>query len=121
MTDMQRVAAQVSSEPAAHDRCRRPASIWAGACALLTVALAAPQTSAVPPTIGNLVQISGPSPFADCTADHVATQTGMVYLDSEIEPWVDVNPIDSGNIVAGWQQDRWSSGGSRGLYRRHQP
>jgi hypothetical protein len=32
---------------------------------------------------------------------------------SEVEPWVEVNPTDSDNIVAFWQQDRWSNGGAR--------
>ncbi|NIR32132.1 MAG: exo-alpha-sialidase [Gammaproteobacteria bacterium] len=31
-----------------------------------------------------------------------------------MEPWVDVNPLDPDNIVAFWQQDRWSNGGARG-------
>jgi hypothetical protein len=35
--------------------------------------------------------------------------------DSEVEPIVAVNPLNSLNIVGGWQQDRWSNGGSRGL------
>src|SRR2546425_6557884 len=71
---------------------------------------------------GALVQVSGTSPFAGCTADDVAGQiardpTGQrkVYFNSEVEPWVDVNPTNPNNIVAFWQQDRWSDGGSRGL------
>ena len=69
-----------------------------------------------------LVQVSGSSPFATCTADDVAGQIARdpsgrrtVYLNSEVEPWVDVNPTNPSNIVAFWQQDRWSDGGSRGL------
>src|SRR5436309_10043987 len=71
---------------------------------------------------GASVQVSGTSPIAGCTADDVAGQiardpTGLrnVYLNSEVEPWVDVNPTNPNNIVAFWQQDRWSDGGSRGL------
>jgi hypothetical protein len=71
---------------------------------------------------GLLVQVSGSSPLATCTADNVAGQiardpTGQrkVFLDSEVEPWVDVNPTNPDNIVAFWQQDRWSDGGARGL------
>ena len=71
---------------------------------------------------GPLVQVSGTSPFLGCTADDVAGQiardsTGQrkVFLNSEVEPWVDVNPTNANNIVAVWQQDRWSDGGSRGL------
>src|SRR5262245_35006792 len=71
---------------------------------------------------GALVQVSGASPFATCTADDVAGQIAgdpsgqrTVFLNSEVEPWVDVNPTNPSNIVAFWQQDRWSDGGSRGL------
>jgi hypothetical protein len=62
-----------------------------------------------------LVQVSGTSPFLDCTADGVAEQSGTVFLNSEVEPWIDVNPTDTDNLVGIWQQDRWSNGGARGL------
>jgi len=62
---------------------------------------------------GNLVQVTGASPFANCTAD--AGQSGTVFHNSEVEPWVDVNPTNPKNIVGGVQQDRWSNGGARGL------
>jgi hypothetical protein len=65
--------------------------------------------------LGPLVQVSGDSPFADCTADNVAAQTGTNFLNSEVEPWVVVNPNDPDNIVGSWHQDRWSDGGARGL------
>jgi hypothetical protein len=64
---------------------------------------------------GPLVQVSGSSPFATCTADNVGGQSGTNYLNSEVEPWIDVNPDNPDNIVGIWQQDRWSNGGSRGL------
>jgi hypothetical protein len=54
------------------------------------------------------------SPFADCTADNVPSQDGVNYPDTEIEPWIDANPKDRRNLIAGWQQDRWSNGGARG-------
>ena len=37
------------------------------------------------------------------------------YLNSEVEPWLDVNPTNVANLVGVWQQDRWSNGGARGL------
>jgi hypothetical protein len=68
-----------------------------------------------------IVQVSGTSPFAGCTADDVAGQSGQVFMNSEVEPWIDVNPTDQDgdgtvedNIVGMWQQDRWSNGGARG-------
>jgi hypothetical protein len=63
----------------------------------------------------SLKRISGFTPFANCTADNPTEQPGTLYPDSEIEPWIDVNPINPRNIIAAWQQDRWSNGGARGL------
>ncbi|MDQ3987053.1 MAG: glycoside hydrolase [Actinomycetota bacterium] len=60
-----------------------------------------------------LVQVSSVTPFASNCG--TAGQEGTLYLNSEVEPWVDVNPADSDNIVGSWQQDRWSNGGARGL------
>jgi hypothetical protein len=56
--------------------------------------------------------VSGPSPFAaGCEG---APQTGTVYRNAEVEPWVDVNLADANNLVGNWQQDRWSNGGASG-------
>lgn len=62
-----------------------------------------------------VTQVSGISPFAACTVDDVAGQSGTNVANSEVEPWVDVNPQNTDNIVGIWQQDRWSNGGARGL------
>jgi hypothetical protein len=72
-------------------------------------------------TTGTLVQVSGTSAFAGCTADDVAGQAGTDstnYPDSEVEPWIDVNPLNPANLVGIFQQDRWSDGGARGLVAR---
>lgn len=55
------------------------------------------------------------SPFADCKADDVASQSGTNYPGSEIEPFVEAAPKAPARLLAGWQQDRWSNGGARGL------
>ncbi len=73
-------------------------------------------------TVGPLVQVSGTSPFSACTLDDVDGQSGTNFLNSEVEPWIDVNPTDGpdgdsilqDNIVGMWQADRWSNGGARG-------
>ncbi|HUP87349.1 MAG TPA: sialidase family protein [Acidimicrobiales bacterium] len=65
------------------------------------------------PTVGPLVQVSGPSLFDGCTAD--STQNGAAFVGSEVEPWVDVDPSDASHLVAAWQQDRWSNGAARGI------
>jgi hypothetical protein len=86
--------------------------------AVMATVIAASGASAqdrVPFTAGPLVQVSGVSPFAGCTADNIASQSGVNYLHSEVEPWLDVNPANESNLFASWQQDRWSNGGSRGL------
>ena len=57
-------------------------------------------------TTGPLVQVSGTSPFLGCTADGVGTQSGTVYLNSEVEPWIDVNRANTSNVVGIFQQDR---------------
>jgi hypothetical protein len=64
---------------------------------------------------GAEILVNGPSPFAACVADNVASQPGTNYPNAEVEPWVDANPSDPDNLIAGWQQDRWSDGGARGL------
>ena len=63
-----------------------------------------------------LTQVSGASPFASCTAD--AGQVGTVFVGSEVEPWIAVNPTNPSNIVGIYQQDRWSNGAARGMRNR---
>src|SRR5437588_6524866 len=86
-------------------------TIWLGLAGLLLAGTASPATSQ---ELGRLTQITGPSPFSGCTADDVGSQPGINYPESEIEPWIDANPTDPRNLIAGWQQDRWNNGGSRG-------
>src|SRR5438876_1826908 len=77
--------------------------------------------------IGLLLALSGPAlavavgpkainptsdPFRTCP---VGAGTGRNYVDSEVEPYGAVNPTDSANVIAVWQQDRWSNGGAHGL------
>jgi hypothetical protein len=65
--------------------------------------------------LGPLVQVSRGDPFADCTADDIEHQPGMLYPSTEVEPQVDVDPTDPNHLVGVFQQDRWSGGGARGL------
>jgi hypothetical protein len=72
-------------------------------------------------TLGPLVKVSGTSPLAGCTADDVAAQSGDNVLHSEVEPWIASSNVDrSGDgvpdLIAGYQQDRWSNGGARGVF-----
>lgn len=77
----------------------------------LLVAQAASAYQFVSP--GPPVQVSGASPIAGCTLD--GPQSGTNFPDSEVEPYVAVNPADPDNLIAAWQQDRYSNGGSQGL------
>ena len=80
--------------------------IAAGAAALAVLALAGLGLAASGP-----VDASGLSPFAACTIGGPGTN----YPNSELEPFVAVNPANPSNIVGVFQQDRWSNGGARGL------
>jgi len=76
----------------------------------LAIGLAGPDIAGTPRPI----RVSGSSPFAACVADG----PGISYVDAAVEPWVAVNPTAGGsaaNVVAVWQQDRWSNMGARGL------
>jgi hypothetical protein len=64
----------------------------------------------------NLVQVSGTTdPFANSTNDQPSTQRGTLYPNSAVEPQVAVDPQNQNIAVAVWMQDRWSTGGARGL------
>jgi hypothetical protein len=90
-----------------------PGRLVAGSL-LDSAALAACIMPATAASLGPLERISGPSPYRNCTADQVGTQDGTLYRQTEIEPWIDANPTRPRNMIAGWQQDRWSNGGARG-------
>src|SRR5215207_1438297 len=78
--------------------------------AALLVAAVAPATASA--AVDPLTLVSGPSPFAvGCEG---TPQTGTVFRNAEVEPWVDVNLADANNLVGNWQQDRWSNGGASG-------
>jgi hypothetical protein len=79
--------------------------------AVLSLVMAGPSTAGIF-TVSPLTVVSGPSPFAGCS---IAGQPGTNFLNSEVEPWVEVNPTDPSNVIGVWQQDRWSNGGARGL------
>jgi hypothetical protein len=81
----------------------------------LVVGTALP-AGAYPLTAGAPVPASGPSPFAGCPVGAgPASNPGTVYPNTELEPFVAINPTDPDNIIGVFQQDRWSDGGSRGL------
>jgi hypothetical protein len=99
---------------------KRYASVFLAALAVSSLALGSTAWGSTS-TVGVPKQVSGTSPFAGCTADNVAAQPGTVYPDSEVEPWIAASGTDRNgdgekDIIGGYQQDRWSNGGSRGVY-----
>jgi hypothetical protein len=57
--------------------------------------------------------VSGnPSPVGACSAPAAG---GTVFNNTEVEPFNAVNPLNSANQIAVWQQDRWSNGGAHAL------
>jgi hypothetical protein len=42
-------------------------------------------------------------------------QTGTVYPNAEVEPYLAIDALNTQHLVSVWQQDRWSNGGSRGI------
>jgi hypothetical protein len=75
--------------------------------ALLLVLAGSSSASAQP-----LERISRASPFAAGCGGPAAG--GILFTNAEVEPWVSVNPRHDDNLVAVWQQDRWSNGGAQG-------
>lgn len=90
---------------------------------LLVVVAMAAVTAPVGAAPG-LVEISGLSPYPDggdpndpqaVTECNGAPQTGVLYRNSETEPYIAVNPTNPDNMIAAWHQDRWSNGAAQGL------
>ena len=66
-----------------------------------------------PPTLDPSYRVSTGSPFT--TNCNGADTSGEVFINAEVEPSFAVNPMDAQSFVAVWQEDRWSTGGSRGI------
>src|SRR3954469_756020 len=81
------------------------------AAALAAAALAAPA--------GALAAASAPSPASGASlftnGCNGAPQNGAVYGNTEVEPYLDLNPMRPQNLVAVYQQDRFETGGANGL------
>jgi hypothetical protein len=80
------------------------------AVALVVLALAATASAGPFSALGPL-DISAGDPYAGCPP----IGAGVNYPDAEVEPFVGVNPTNSGNIMAVYQQDRYSNGGAKGI------
>ena len=69
-----------------------------------------------PPPFSSVQQIrlSKPSTFAP-GCDGLAAENGTLYTNTAVEPSMVASPFNPMNLIAAWQQDRWSNGGSQGL------
>src|SRR6184192_1117537 len=72
---------------------------------------ASPPPPPPPPTSVTQVRVSQSATFtAGC--DGVAA-TGTLYIGTTVEPSLALNPLTPSNLIAAWQQNRWSDGGDR--------
>jgi hypothetical protein len=88
--------------------------LFTPASTLASLAMTILLTSSAAANDFQTVRVSGPSPFAPgCNTE--PPRNGVFYRNSEVEPFVAVDPRDQSHLVGVWQQDRWSNGGSNGL------
>src|SRR5436190_10969608 len=95
----------------------------AAAAAALLILLPAAVASAGPYATTVVNQASGTpsppangnSPFASCDISGLLFPGETNSVNTELEPWVAVNPTDPMNIIGVYQQDRYTFGGARGL------
>src|SRR4051812_33559133 len=65
------------------------------------------------PGIAGLVAVSGTAPWPGTCGEAAGHST--VTLNSEVEPSVVIDPLDSNHLIGAWQQDRWANGGAKGV------
>ncbi|SEM43791.1 sialidase family protein [Streptacidiphilus jiangxiensis] len=99
-------------------RIRTRATVTATALALAVVSTAAGQAAAgQAPAAGHshgtyLGAVSPGDPYAGC--DISADGSGTNYPGTADEPYVSADPRNPHQVIAVYQQDRWSNGGARG-------
>src|SRR5215216_1270539 len=78
---------------------------------LVLAVLSVGSAQAAPATL-----VHGLSPYPDPGGCHRAPQSGTLFVNSEVEPWVGDNDLgETDSLIGTWQQDRFSSGGSSRL------
>jgi BNR repeat protein len=85
------------------------------ALAVLFVVLPIAAASAGPYATTSVSQASSVSPFASCDVSGILLPGEVNWVNSELEPWVAVNPRDPSDIIGVYQQDRFMFGGARGV------
>jgi hypothetical protein len=74
-----------------------------------------PAITSATPALDSLVRVSTDQGVSGPLTAEELTTSGRVTLDSETEPMASVNQSNRSNVVGIWQEDRWTSGGSRNL------
>jgi hypothetical protein len=90
------------------------------AAILSGLVLATPTVAGANPgtfTLSGPVTASGQSPLSGCPVgiDPNAPQPETNFPNTEVEPFVAVDPTHPDTIIGSYQQDRWSDGGAKGL------
>jgi hypothetical protein len=67
-----------------------------------------------PPSFSSVpqVRVSQTVTYDSCST---SGQTGTLYSGTALEPSLVVNPTNTSNLIAEWQENRWSTGGSQAL------
>jgi hypothetical protein len=67
------------------------------------------------PALDALTRVSDDTGVPDPLASWEMGQSGRAFINSETEPWLDVNPENPADLVGFFQEDRWSTGGARNV------
>ena len=89
------------------------AALLLAACSGGESNISAPTGTGTPPnpSVPSSGLVSETSNFSPNCAG--VTNTGTLYANAEVEPHIAINPVNPNNLIATWQQDRWSNGGVR--------
>jgi hypothetical protein len=68
-----------------------------------------------PPPFSSVQQVRVSQPSTFVTGCDGVAANGTLYTDTAVEPSIAVNPFNPLNLIAAWQQNRWSTGGAQGL------
>jgi hypothetical protein len=93
----------------------RRALLALAVCAAGLVAGATAASANTYSVVGPTLASGGGTPFGVGCGGPGEAGGGVNFPNTEVEPWVEVNPQNPSNIVGFWQQDRWNNGGAHGL------